>query len=45
MGREGTPDDFLSAIKASRHLTHMKKLKDLNRPLATFLGKASILGP
>ncbi len=39
------PPGFLFAIKASRFLTHMKKLKDPEQPLANVLGHASALGP
>lgn len=42
--RDGTPDDFLFTMKASRYLTHMKKLKDPREPLRTFLEQADILG-
>lgn len=31
-----TPDDFLFAIKGSRYITHMKKLRDVETPLANF---------
>ncbi|MCF6376159.1 DUF72 domain-containing protein [Nocardioides KLBMP 9356] len=31
------PDDFLFAVKGPRYLTHMKKLVDVEAPLATFL--------
>ena len=31
-----TPADFLFAIKGSRFITHMKRLKDIERPLANF---------
>jgi uncharacterized protein YecE (DUF72 family) len=33
---EQTPDDFLFAVKASRFLTHMKRLNDMGRPLQRF---------
>ena len=33
---EATPDDFLFAIKGSKYITHMKKLKDVRVPLANF---------
>jgi uncharacterized protein YecE (DUF72 family) len=33
---EQTPDDFLFAVKASRFLTHMKRLTDMGRPLQRF---------
>jgi uncharacterized protein YecE (DUF72 family) len=36
---------FLFAVKASRFLTHMKKLKDPRDPLARMLGRARHLGP
>lgn len=32
----GTPEGFCFAVKASRYLTHMKKLKDAAEPLARF---------
>ncbi|MEX0928818.1 MAG: DUF72 domain-containing protein [Balneolales bacterium] len=31
-----TPDDFIFSIKASRYITHMKKLKDPKDPLKNF---------
>ena len=42
--REAVPEGFLFAVKASRYITHMKKLKDPQKPLATFLERASVLG-
>ncbi|MDW7773900.1 MAG: DUF72 domain-containing protein [Desulfobulbaceae bacterium] len=42
--REATPDDFVFTMKASRYLTHMKKLKDPEEPLAVFLARAAVLG-
>ncbi len=38
------PPGFLYAVKASRFLTHMKKLKDAEEPLALILGRARLLG-
>jgi uncharacterized protein YecE (DUF72 family) len=38
------PLDFCFAIKASRYLTHMKKLKDPKAGLARFLPLADLLG-
>jgi uncharacterized protein YecE (DUF72 family) len=32
-----TPDDFLFAVKGPRFITHMKKLRDVETPLANFL--------
>lgn len=34
------PDDFVFAVKASRFITHMKKLNDVNESLALFLHNA-----
>jgi uncharacterized protein YecE (DUF72 family) len=31
-----TPDDFVFAVKGSRYITHMKKLRDVETPLANF---------
>jgi uncharacterized protein YecE (DUF72 family) len=43
--REQAPSHFLYAVKASRFLTHMKKLKDPEDPLARFFDNAKQLGP
>jgi uncharacterized protein YecE (DUF72 family) len=43
--RDQAPDTFLYAVKASRYLTHMKKLKDPADPLARFFDNARYLGP
>ena len=43
--REQGPRGFLYAVKASRFLTHMKKLKDPEEPLARFFDRARHLGP
>ncbi len=39
--REQTPDDFLFAVKGSRYLTHMKKLKDPMEPFTRLMERAS----
>ena len=39
------PPHFLYAVKASRFLTHMKKLKDPEEPLSRFFENAGPLGP
>ena len=31
-----TPDDFVFALKGSRFITHMKKLRDIEAPLANY---------
>jgi uncharacterized protein YecE (DUF72 family) len=38
------PADFLFAVKASRYITHMKKLKDPEGPVELFLERARELG-
>jgi len=45
-----TPDDFIFSVKGGRFITHMKKLRDVDVPLANFLGSgvlalAEKLGP
>ena len=42
--RETTPDDFIFAVKASRFITHMKKLKDPKAASRKFLTHAAKLG-
>jgi uncharacterized protein YecE (DUF72 family) len=42
--RESVPDDFTFAVKASRYITHMKKLKDPHEPLNNFLERIDVLG-
>jgi len=38
------PDDFRFAVKASRFITHIKRLRDCEEPLETFLDRARLLG-
>lgn len=42
--REQAPPGFLYAVKASRYLTHMKKLKDPEEPLTRLMERAEGLG-
>jgi len=43
---EQTPADFVFAVKGGRYITHMKKLTDVQTPLATFLASGLLsLGP
>ncbi|MCU1229391.1 MAG: hypothetical protein JWO97_2275 [Acidobacteria bacterium] len=42
--RDATPRDFLFAVKGSRFLTHMIKLKDAERGLVNFIPRAQRLG-
>jgi uncharacterized protein YecE (DUF72 family) len=43
---EATPDDFVFAVKGGRFITHMKKLADVETPLANFFASGPLaLGP
>lgn len=42
--RDGTPPGFVVAVKASRYLTHIKRLKDPAEPVARLMGRAAGLG-
>ncbi|HXU98158.1 MAG TPA: DUF72 domain-containing protein [Jiangellaceae bacterium] len=47
---EQTPDDFVFSVKGGRFITHMKKLADVETPLANFFGSGVLalehkLGP
>ncbi|NJC70284.1 DUF72 domain-containing protein [Planosporangium thailandense] len=42
--RARTPDDFVVAVKMSRYLTHIKRLRDPQEPVARFLDRAAGLG-
>jgi uncharacterized protein YecE (DUF72 family) len=43
--RERTPDGFVLAVKASRYLTHVRRLQDPAGPVALLLERAGALGP
>lgn len=43
--REQTPDGFLFAWKASRYVTHVKRLRDVAESVALVLGRMAGLGP
>jgi uncharacterized protein YecE (DUF72 family) len=43
--REGTPANFVFAVKASRFITHNKKLKDPENAIDNLLPRAAHLGP
>src|SRR5262249_41618124 len=43
--RKSTPKNFLFAVKASRYLTHRKKLKDPDAALENILPRVVHLGP
>jgi len=47
---DATPDDFVFAVKGARYITHMLKLKNVERPLANFFAQGLLalkakLGP
>ena len=42
--RDSVPDDFRFVIKASRRITHQKRLKDAEEPMGFLLSRAEILG-
>jgi uncharacterized protein YecE (DUF72 family) len=42
--RDSVADDFIFAVKASRYITHMKKLKDPEEPLSRLYGAVEGLG-
>lgn len=42
---EATPSDFLFSVKASRFITHVKKLKVNSGSVEVFLERARLLGP
>jgi uncharacterized protein YecE (DUF72 family) len=42
--RDGTPEGFLFAWKASRMITHMKRLKDVEENIAFVFGRMDALG-
>lgn len=41
--RENAPKDFIFSLKASRYITHVKKLKDAALPLRRFMRRARLL--
>lgn len=41
---ERTPDDFVMVVKVSRYLTHIKRLREADEPVARFVSRASSLG-
>lgn len=42
--RDTVPDDFVVAVKASRYLTHVRRLRDPAEPVARLMERASGLG-
>jgi len=40
---DNVPDDFIFSVKASRYITHMKKLRDSHSALKKFLNSVNVL--
>ncbi|NTH49320.1 DUF72 domain-containing protein [Agrobacterium rhizogenes] len=44
--RDETPDDFVFAVKGSRYITHLRRLRNVETPLANFIASGLLrLGP
>ena len=43
--RDAVPADFLYAVKASRYITHIRRLRDVSESVALFMERAERLGP
>jgi uncharacterized protein YecE (DUF72 family) len=43
--RAAVPEGFVFAVKASRYITHVRRLRDAQEPLVLFLDRVSRLGP
>ena len=41
--RDAVPEGFVFAVKASRYITHVRRLRDVAEPLALLLDRASLL--
>ena len=41
--RQTSPEGFIYAVKVSRFITHIKRLKDVEEPIQTFLSRARLL--
>jgi uncharacterized protein YecE (DUF72 family) len=42
--RDGSPQGIVFAVKGSRYITHMKKLKDADRSVPPFIERVKVLG-
>ncbi len=42
--RRATPESFVFAVKASRYITHIKRLRDSRTPVDNFIARARLLG-
>jgi uncharacterized protein YecE (DUF72 family) len=43
--RDETPDGFVVTVKASRYITHLRRLRDCREAVETFWDRARLLGP
>ena len=43
--KDNVPDEFVFSVKASRLITHLKRLNNVEEALATFLSRVRLLGP
>jgi uncharacterized protein YecE (DUF72 family) len=43
--RDRTPEGFVFTVKANRYITHLKRLKEPEEPVARFMERARLLGP
>jgi uncharacterized protein YecE (DUF72 family) len=43
--RDETPEGFVMTVKASRYITHIRRLRDCRDAVRTFWERASLLGP
>ena len=41
--REETPDDFVFAVKGPRYITHVRRLKEIEEPVANFFASGPLL--
>jgi len=41
--RDDTPDDFVFSVKGPRYITHVRRLKDVEEPLANFFASGPLL--
>lgn len=41
--RDETPDDFVFSVKAPRYITHVRRLKEIEEPLANFFASGPLL--
>ena len=41
--RDDTPDDFVFSVKAPRYITHIRRLRDIEEPLANFFASGPLV--